>query len=151
MISKFPKSGTLFIPKNDLLIPDNTMWYMNQKKFSQWSHHVCLVHTIKNLFTPKSWEWELTWLEWELTWFSVKFVPYSMNYSILVWFFLFLVWMRPINGMKLQSLGVNCTFFDVNNTLFVWLHEHDVKHTWWCESSEKVKHTFLVWNTFYFL
>ena len=49
-------------------------------------------------------------LEWELTWFSVKFVPYSMNYSILVWINLFLVWIRPIIGMNLQSLGVNCTF-----------------------------------------
>jgi hypothetical protein len=30
---------------------DHTMWY-EQKQFTSWSHHVYLVHTIKNLFTP---------------------------------------------------------------------------------------------------
>ena len=31
---------------------DHTMVWT--KKFTLWSHHVCLVHTIKNLFTPKN-------------------------------------------------------------------------------------------------
>ena len=81
-------------------------------------------------------------LEWELIWISVKFVPYSVNYSISVWIDLFLVWIRPINGMNLQSLDVNSTYFGVNNTLLVWLHENGVKHTWWCESSNKNETSF---------
>ena len=120
------------------------MWY-EQKKITSWSHHVCLVHTSKNLFTPKNGFVHtccgvmLPSLEWELNWFSVKFVPYSMNYSISMWINLFLVWIRPINGMNFQSLGVNCTVFGVNNTPLVWLYDHGVKHNWWCESSKKSK------------
>jgi hypothetical protein len=45
MIRKIPKSGSWFIPKNDLIIP---LW-CEQTKITSKSHHIFLVHTNKTL------------------------------------------------------------------------------------------------------
>ena len=109
-------------------------------------------------------------LEWELTWFSVTFVPYS--------FFANFVSARTI---KRQLKGIIILFyFDVNKFVsgvnssnqwyessesdcelyFFWCEQSSFSViTWeWCEThltvwiiEKAVKHTFLVWNTFYFL